>query len=239
MRHTDEFIQLKKTIQNQHTSKETLNDILHYCELLPEREAMELFADIMRHPNLQANMLEYILDSDIANIVIKGRAQSILDNDDRFINFTYSNSQIEPLNIYLAGPFFTDEETFFIKKAESILRNKGFDVFSPREHKIDGGEFMPNNEWGEKVFALDVEALDGCDVVVAMYHGMYSDTGTAWELGYAYANDKPVILVCLNDKADQSLMTVNGCTVALTSLNELELYDFSLAKTKKNIENQK
>ena len=34
----------------------------------------------------------------------------------------------------------------------------------------------------------------------------YSDTGTAWELGYAYAMGIPVLLLCTNLETDNSIM---------------------------------
>ena len=39
----------------------------------------------------------------------------------------------------------------------------------------------------------DRAAIDACDVVVALLDGMQVDDGTAWEIGYAYARNKPVV----------------------------------------------
>ena len=40
------------------------------------------------------------------------------------------------MKIYLAGPFFNDEEIINIEKAEKILFSRGFDVFSPRLNEV-------------------------------------------------------------------------------------------------------
>ena len=99
--------------------------------------------------------------------------------------------------IYIAGPFFTDEERDFLKIV--IESTKEFfpdeELFIPMEHFIPNGENLSNNEWAEAVFKMDIEALNKCDLVVAAYLGLYSDTGTAWEIGYAYAKGIPVNLI--------------------------------------------
>ncbi|HAV91223.1 MAG TPA: nucleoside 2-deoxyribosyltransferase, partial [Eubacterium sp.] len=70
----------------------------------------------------------------------------------------------------------------------------------------------------------DVRGIDACDVVVALYYGGYSDSGTAWEIGYAHASHKPVVVVQLGE--DSNLMIHEGCHTNLTSIEELESYDF-------------
>ena len=99
--------------------------------------------------------------------------------------------------IYIAGPFFTDEERAFLKVViESVKETfPNEKLFIPMEHFIPNGENLSNNEWAEAVFKMDVEALNKCDRVVAAYLGLRSDTGTAWEIGYAYAKGIPVDLV--------------------------------------------
>jgi nucleoside 2-deoxyribosyltransferase len=44
------------------------------------------------------------------------------------------------------------------------------------------------------IFATDVGGLDWAEAVVAIMDGPDPDSGTAWEVGYAYGK-KPVILV--------------------------------------------
>ena len=99
--------------------------------------------------------------------------------------------------IYIAGPFFTDKERTFleivIKSVKEMFPNEK--LFIPMEHFIPDGENLSNNEWAEAVFKMDVEALNKCNRVIAAYSGLYSDTGTAWEIGYAYAKGIPVNLM--------------------------------------------
>ena len=99
--------------------------------------------------------------------------------------------------IYIAGPFFTDKERAFLKTViESVKKFfPNEELFIPMEHFIPNGENLSNNEWAEAVFKMDVEALNKCNHVVAAYLGLRSDTGTAWEIGYAYAKGIPITLV--------------------------------------------
>ena len=85
--------------------------------------------------------------------------------------------------IYLAGPFFNDEEIKNIEYAEAVLKGKGLSFFSPMRHKADGKPGTP--DWAGNVFVMDRNEIDRADAVIAHYYGNTGDTGTAWECGYA------------------------------------------------------
>ena len=91
------------------------------------------------------------------------------------------------MKIYLASPFFNDNEIANIHRAVEILKAKGHEVFVPMEHDVENRESLTNAEWAEEIFKIDKGGIDDCDAVVLLYGGMYSDSGTAWECGYAYA----------------------------------------------------
>ena len=114
------------------------------------------------------------------------------------------------MKVYLASPFFNDEENRYYEEMIKILRNEGHKVFVPKEHEIPNAWDLPNAVWGESVFAVDILGIQKCDVVVVLNHGMYSDSGTAWECGYAYALGKDVVNV-LCGEGNYSLMMLNGC----------------------------
>ena len=127
--------------------------------------------------------------------------------------------------IYIAGPFFTDEERDFLKIV--IESTKEFfpdeELFIPMEHFIPNGENLSNNEWAEAVFKMDVEALNKCDRVVAAYLGLQSHTGTAWEIGYAYAKGIPVTLILHSDalEGEVSIMPIQSSNNPFkTTLNQ-------------------
>jgi nucleoside 2-deoxyribosyltransferase len=88
--------------------------------------------------------------------------------------------------LYLAGPLFTLAEQSFNAELARFLESEGFEVWLPQEHE-------PRNNTATAIFAMDVEALDWADMVVACMDGPDPDSGTAWECGYAYAKGKPIV----------------------------------------------
>ena len=125
--------------------------------------------------------------------------------------------------IYIASPFFNDQEREILTRAETILRQRGFEVFSPREHTVpEEKEGTP--AWSRKIFAIDRHGIDWADCLVMLYWGNFSDTGTVWECGYAYAVGKPVLVVHLGDSSN--LMVHEGSHSNLKGVEDLQEYDF-------------
>ncbi len=95
--------------------------------------------------------------------------------------------------IYLAGPLFSQAERDFNIILRDRLVEKGFDVFLPQE---DGNDTLSNRmEDRQRItFENDVRGIDESDLVLAVLDGGSDvDSGTAWEMGYAYAKGKPVL----------------------------------------------
>jgi len=127
------------------------------------------------------------------------------------------------MKIYLASPFFNETEIKYVEKAEKILRDRGFYVYSPREHEYRGEDEVGSPAWSLGIFNEDRKFIDVCDCVVMLYHGNYSDSGTAWECGYAYATHTPVIVVHLGDTSN--LMVHEGSHSNIF-IDDLATYDF-------------
>lgn len=129
---------------------------------------------------------------------------------------------IQKTKVYIAGPFFREGERERLEKLREFFKNDEFfnnyEFFFPMDHKIPGGEEMSNGEWAWNVFEMDVKALSESKLVIAIYDGHYSDTGTAWELGYAAALSIPVFLICTSFEQDNSIMP-------LVAANQIYQYD--------------
>ena len=136
------------------------------------------------------------------------------------------------LKIYLASPFFNEYELSCVKRAEEILFSRGFSVFSPRLNEVRG-EVSSQQAWSKESFHNDRRFIDWADVVVMLYHGGYSDSGTAWEAGYACGIHKPVIVVHVGKDPENgsNLMVHEGCHTNIT-LEELADYDFEMMPAK-------
>ena len=127
---------------------------------------------------------------------------------------------MKPL-IYIAGPFSTEQERESLKHMIELVKKKyDADLYIPMEYKVegdyqkdDGSWNLPNEDWAKKVFAHDLDKLTLCDKVIAMYTGrQQSQSGTSWEIGYAYAEHIP-ITIYIPDWAKNnpmSLMVINS-----------------------------
>lgn len=94
--------------------------------------------------------------------------------------------------IYLAGPLFTHAELEFNRKLRERLVKLGFSVFFPQEDADDAQKEHEHKNQAH-IFKLCVDGVDSSDLVVAILDGVDVDSGTAWEIGYAYAKGKPII----------------------------------------------
>lgn len=91
------------------------------------------------------------------------------------------------LKVYLAGPFFNEEQIERIEFIEEAV--KDFNAFSPRKASL----ITKNSTEQDMVdtFKGNVDNIDMADFVLAIYDG--KDTGTMFECGYAYAKNIPVM----------------------------------------------
>ncbi len=116
------------------------------------------------------------------------------------------------MKAYLAAPFFNQNERYIYARVIDYLRNaEHLDLYVPQEHTVEDAWNLSNSAWAWEVFKEDVRALDEAKVVYVLNFGMYSDSGTAWEAGYAYAKGKRIVNILVNQKDNvYSLMMING-----------------------------
>ena len=95
--------------------------------------------------------------------------------------------------VYLAAPLFSEAERTYNASLADLLREHLFEVYLPQET----GDDTDTRRQAEQVriFSKNKEALDNADIVVAVIDGADADSGTAWEMGYAFARQKPVIAI--------------------------------------------
>lgn len=91
------------------------------------------------------------------------------------------------MKLYFAGPLFTTAERTWNADVASALRAAGHEVFLPQEQE-------PGKD-GPGIFATDVGGIDWAEGLVAIMDGPDPDSGTAWEVGYAFGTGRWVILV--------------------------------------------
>ena len=116
------------------------------------------------------------------------------------------------MKVYFAGPLFTGPERIWNAEVVRALRAMGHEVFLPQEKE--------RGKDAAGIFAFDVGGLDWADAVVAIMDGLDPDSGTAWEVGYAFRK-KPIVLVRTDVRAmagrtgDYNPMLTEAATIRL------------------------
>lgn len=128
------------------------------------------------------------------------------------------------MRIYLASPFFNEKELDYYEKVLNILEKKNLTVYAPLKNEISR-ENKTKELWAKQTFNKDIEEIKKADVVVMLFYGLYSDSGTSWECGYAFAIGKPVVVVHLHEGKSNCMINC-GSYSNLKGFQELENYDF-------------
>jgi nucleoside 2-deoxyribosyltransferase len=123
--------------------------------------------------------------------------------------------------IYIAGGLFTSSERSYLEKLDKICRLLGFDTYLPHR---EAGLFRVDTFDAQKIFKEDVAPLNKAKLLVAVIGGPDLESGTAWEIGYAYAHGVPVFCIVddirINDPERLNVM-ISGSTKVYFSLKEL------------------
>ncbi len=82
------------------------------------------------------------------------------------------------MNVYLAGPLFSDAERAWLDRLAACIRDEGIDCFVPHEQFEQLQQLTP-----QEVFRVDGEGLRAANVLVAWLDGPIVDDGTACEIG--------------------------------------------------------
>lgn len=123
------------------------------------------------------------------------------------------------MKVYLASPFFTDDQLKVVKKVEKLLHQCGFEVFSPRlESKIEGDA---PKESQVTAFCTNLLAIENCDIVLAIT--MNKDMGTLFEAGYACKCHKDLLYFAPDIEGPFNLMLAQSATLgACTDIKTLK-----------------
>jgi nucleoside 2-deoxyribosyltransferase len=116
-------------------------------------------------------------------------------------------SETRAMKVYISGPLgFSDIGRLFHNQVlVPTIRGLGYQVLDPwtltDQAKIDAVQKMPFGPSRRDAWrGLNVEmgsnnrrAIDDCDLVFAVLDGVDVDSGTASEIGYAFAKGKPIL----------------------------------------------
>lgn len=96
------------------------------------------------------------------------------------------------LRIYLAGPdVFAPDQVNHGQSVKDTVRAFGYLPLYPLDNEIQSSDNLAKD-----IFEANRTCIQSCDLVLANlnpFRGSEPDSGTVWEIGYAYALGKPVI----------------------------------------------
>ena len=118
------------------------------------------------------------------------------------------------LRVYLAGPdVFLPDAVALGDAKKRLCAEHGFEGVFPLDSPTDHLDDLPGQEAGLGVFDLCVELMDGCDLAIANmtpFRGPSMDVGTAVEVGYMFAQGKPVFGYTDSSAGYADRVTVDG-----------------------------
>ena len=128
--------------------------------------------------------------------------------------------------VYIAGPLFNSHEKEYLEKISVLLENNGFDCFLPHRDQegVTEDELEQLNMSAatkEKIFNNDLAALKTSDLTVALLTGQDIDSGTAAEIGFSYANKKPVIAITASERRFRNLFVEGMIDKTIDEIDKL------------------
>ena len=137
--------------------------------------------------------------------------------------------------IYIAGPLFNTHEKGYLEKIAIELESNEFECFLPHRDQKDITEeelkqLNLSNATKEKIFNNDLNALKASDLTVALLTGQDIDSGTAAEIGFSYANKKPIIAITASERRFRNLFvegmidkTIDEIDILVDTIESLDI----------------
>lgn len=118
--------------------------------------------------------------------------------------------------IYIAGPLFTEGERMLLEKIDTLCVRLGFQTYLPHR---DAGLFTRDKKSSKQFFLNDIDKMNTSHIIVVVLNGLDVDSGTSWEMGYGFADRKPIIGYIDDTRVYQPNLQLNP--MILNSLHRL------------------
>ena len=119
------------------------------------------------------------------------------------------------INVYIAAPLFSVAEREFNDRLAEALK-AAFDsctINLPQQFAVS---ISGQSGFLDRVFEYSLESIKKSDAIVAVLDGPDVDSGTCVEIGYAFANKKPIIGLRTDFRSSEdrgvNLMVSMSCT---------------------------
>lgn len=97
------------------------------------------------------------------------------------------------MKVYFAAPLFTQNERLWNRAITERIEelDRDIEIILPQKITFEG-KFNDPKKYSH-LFEVLVLAIDEADAIVAVLDGPDADSGTCWEVGYAFGIEKPII----------------------------------------------
>jgi len=101
-------------------------------------------------------------------------------------------SKNSKIKVYIAAPFFNEQQLNVVKRIEARLKDEGIEYFSPRSEGIlkSMSQDQRKKMMGQ-LFRSNIDRMDWCTHCIAVIDDY--DTGVMFEFGYLYATHKKIV----------------------------------------------
>ena len=130
------------------------------------------------------------------------------------------------IKIYIAGPLFNAHERNYLELIASELEGSGYKCFLPHRDQsgidvseLEGTHMSQGTK--DKIFNADLTALREADLTVALITGQDIDSGTAAEIGFTYANNRPIIAITAYERRFRNLFVDGMISKTVNDVDEL------------------
>ena len=128
--------------------------------------------------------------------------------------------------IYIAGPLFNKHERDYLEAIALNLEKGGFNCFLPHRDLtgVDKSELKTTSmsqSTKNKIFVADLTALKEADLTIALITGWDIDSGTSAEIGYTFANGKPIIGIDASERRFRNLFVEGMITETIHDISAI------------------
>jgi len=116
---------------------------------------------------------------------------------------------------YIAGPLFTEADREYLEKIDKLMRSLGYNTYLPHR---DAGIFKRGENNSKDFFKKDKNKITECSLMIAVLNGADIDSGTSWEIGFAYSKGIKILGI-LDDTRKPSNELLNP--MILDSINKI------------------
>lgn len=127
------------------------------------------------------------------------------------------------IKVYIAGKIGNKDERNFLEQIDGLCKTLGLKTFLPHRDVGLAKDMSDVN----RIFEGDIkEGFRNIGLVIAVLDGLHVGAGTAWELGYAYANGISAIGIKTDESPEEALEYLSAILIGsmpiVKNLKELE-----------------